>query len=55
MPCCRLPGGLVFNTVTVSIPKIIDEGVHGDVPLTWIGSVATIVLLFGGIAQLTVG
>ena len=48
-------GGLVFNTVTVSIPKIIDEGVHGDVPLTWIGSIATIVLLFGGAAQLTVG
>ncbi len=48
-------GGLVFNTVTVSIPKIIDEGIHGDVPLTWIGSVATIVLLFGGVAQLTVG
>ena len=48
-------GGLVFNTVTVSIPKIIDEGVHGDVPLTWIGSVATMVLLFGGAAQLTVG
>ena len=48
-------GGLVFNSVTVSIPKIIDEGVHGDVPLTWIGSIATIVLLFGGAAQLTVG
>jgi MFS family permease len=48
-------GGLVFNTVTVSIPKIIGEGVHGDVPLTWIGSVATMVLLFGGAAQLTVG
>lgn len=48
-------GGLVFNTITVSIPKIIDEGVRGDVPLTWVGSVATIVLLFGGAAQLTVG
>lgn len=48
-------GGLVFNTVTISIPKIIDEGVRGDVPLAWIGSVATVVLLFGGAAQLTVG
>lgn len=48
-------GGLVFNTVTISIPKIIDEGIRGDVPLTWIGSIATVVLLFGGIAQLTVG
>jgi MFS family permease len=48
-------GGLVFNTVTISIPKIIDEGIRGDVPLTWIGSIATIVLLFGGAAQLAVG
>jgi MFS family permease len=48
-------GGLVFNTVTISIPKIIDEGMRGDVPLTWIGSIATVVLLFGGVAQLTVG
>jgi MFS family permease len=48
-------GGLVFNTMTISIPKIIDEGLHKDIPLSWIGSIATIVLLFGGIAQLTVG
>lgn len=48
-------GGLVFNTVTISIPKIIDEGIRGNVPLTWIGSIATIVLLFGGVAQLTMG
>jgi len=48
-------GGLVFNVVTVAIPKIIDEGSNGGVPLTWIGSIATIVLLFGGVAQLTVG
>ena len=48
-------GGLVFNTVTISIPKIIDEGMRDNVPLTWIGWVATIVLLFGGAAQLTVG
>jgi MFS family permease len=48
-------GGLVFNTMTISVPKIIDEGVHGEIPLSWIGSIATAVLLFGGIAQLTVG
>jgi len=48
-------GGLVFNTMTISIPKIIDEGLRGDIPLAWIGSIATGVLLFGGIAQITVG
>jgi MFS family permease len=48
-------GGLVFNIVTVAIPKIVDEKLATDVPLTLIGSVATFVLLFGGAAQLTVG
>jgi predicted MFS family arabinose efflux permease len=48
-------GGLVFNTMTISIPKIVDEGIRGDIPLAWIGSIATAVLLFGGVAQLTVG
>jgi MFS family permease len=48
-------GGLVFNIITVAIPKIVDERLAQDVPLALIGSVATFVLLFGGIAQLTVG
>jgi predicted MFS family arabinose efflux permease len=48
-------GGLVFNTITISIPKLVDEGLRGDIPLAWVGSIATAVLLFGGIAQLTVG
>lgn len=48
-------GGLVFNTMTISIPKIVDEGIRGDIPLAWIGSIATAILLLGGVAQLTVG
>ena len=48
-------GGLVFNIITVAIPKIVDEKLAADIPLTLIGSVATFVLLFGGAAQLTVG
>ena len=48
-------GGLVFNTVTVAIPKIVDERFAADIPLAWIGLVATIILLFGGVAQLVVG
>lgn len=50
-----LAGGLVFNIVTVAIPKIVDEKLAQDIPLAIIGSVATFVLLFGGAAQLVVG
>src|SRR6185312_7259670 len=35
-------GGLVFNIMTISVPKIIDEGIRGDIPLAWIGSIATV-------------
>ena len=47
--------GLIFNIITVAIPKIVDERLAQDVPLVLIGSVATMVLLVGGVAQLTVG
>lgn len=50
-----LAGGLVFNTITVAIPKIVDERFAADIPLAWIGLVATFILLFGGVAQLVVG
>jgi MFS family permease len=50
-----LVAGLIFNTMTVAIPKIVDERFAQDIPLVLIGSVATAVLLMGGIAQLTVG
>ena len=50
-----LAGGLVFNILTVAVPKLVDERLAQDIPLALIGSVATMVLLFGGIAQLTVG
>jgi len=48
-------GGLVFNIITVALPKIVDEKFAQDIPLVLIGSVATFVFLFGGVAQLTVG
>lgn len=48
-------GGTVFNILTIAIPKIVDERMAQDIPLVLLGSVATGVLLFGGIAQLTVG
>lgn len=48
-------GGIVFNVLTIAIPKIVDERMVAEIPLVWIGSVATGILLFGGAAQLTVG
>lgn len=48
-------GGIVFNILTIAIPKIVDERMAQDIPLVLLGSVATGVLLFGGMAQLTVG
>jgi predicted MFS family arabinose efflux permease len=46
--------GLVFNTVTIALPKLIDERV-GGISLTAVGGAATVVFLCGGIAQFTVG
>jgi len=48
-------GGTVFNILTIAIPKLIDERMAKEIPLVLLGSVATGVLLFGGVAQLTVG
>jgi MFS family permease len=48
-------GGIVFNILTIAIPKIVDERMAQAIPLVLLGSVATGVLLFGGIAQFTVG
>ncbi len=50
-----LTAGLVFNVLTIALPKIVDEGMVKDVPLVLVGSVATVVLLCGALAQLSVG
>jgi MFS family permease len=47
--------GLVFNVLTIALPKIVDEGVAASVPLVLVGSIATVVLVCGALAQLTVG
>ena len=46
--------GLVFNTVTIALPKVIDERISG-ISLVAVGSIATGVFLCGAIAQFTVG
>lgn len=50
-----LSAGLVFNVLTIALPKIVDEGMVKDVPLVLVGSVATAVLLCGALAQLAIG
>jgi MFS family permease len=50
-----LSAGLVFNVLTIALPKIVDERLSADMPLVVVGSIATAVLVCGALAQLTVG
>jgi MFS family permease len=49
-----LTAGLVFHIVTVALPKIVDERL-GDVPLILVGGLATLIFVFGALAQLAMG
>ena len=50
-----LAAGITFNTMSVSLPKIVDERLGKDVPLIMVGGLATAVFLCGALAQLAVG
>jgi MFS family permease len=50
-----LSAGLVFNTISISLPKIVDERVGNGISLMMVGGVTTAVFLCGAAAQLTVG
>jgi len=50
-----ISAGLVFNALTVTVPKIIDARLGSAIPLTIVGSLATAVFLCGAMAQLSVG
>ena len=50
-----LCGGLIFNVLTIALPKIVDERLASEVPLIVVGSVATLVLVCGAVAQLAIG
>jgi len=50
-----LSSGLVFNALTITLPKIVDARIGEDFPLAIVGSLATAVFLCGGAAQLAVG
>ncbi len=50
-----LSSGTTFNLLTIALPKIVDERLAAHVPLLLAGSVATLVLICGALAQLAVG
>jgi MFS family permease len=47
--------GLVFNTISIALPKIVDERAGGDISLMMIGGLTTAVFLCGAVAQMAVG
>jgi MFS family permease len=50
-----LSAGLVFNTISVALPKIVDERVGSGISLVLVGGLTTAVFLCGAVAQITVG
>ncbi len=50
-----LSAGLVFNIVTVALPKIVDERLGLDLSLVMVGGMATLIFMCGAIAQFTMG
>jgi MFS family permease len=47
--------GLVFNCLTITLPKIVDARIGGGVPIALVGSIATAVFLCGALAQISMG
>ncbi|HLH93410.1 MAG TPA: MFS transporter [Xanthobacteraceae bacterium] len=50
-----ISSGLVFNTVLVALPKLVDEQLGNTVNLTIVGGLATAVFLCGAVSQVIVG
>lgn len=50
-----LAGGLIFNTVSVALPKIVDERLGAEISLMAVGGLTTAVFLCGALAQLAMG
>ncbi len=48
-------GGITFNVVTIALPKVFDERLGFDLPLSTIGMLATSVFILGALTQLTMG
>jgi MFS family permease len=50
-----LSAGLVFQIVTIALPKIVDERIGQGISLVEVGGIATLIFLCGAMAQLAVG
>src|ERR1700704_6285208 len=50
-----ISAGLVFHVTTVALPKIVDERLGLSVSLMQVGGIATLILMCGALAQLTIG
>ncbi len=50
-----LSSGLVFNALTITLPKIVDARIGRDFSLAVVGGLATLVFLSGGAAQILIG
>ena len=50
-----LTAGLIFNAVTVALPKIVEERVGQDMSIASVGRLATAVFICGALAQLAIG
>src|ERR1700681_387360 len=50
-----LSAGIVFNTISISLPKIVDERIGNGISLVMVGGLTTAVFLCGAVAQITVG
>ena len=47
--------GLTFNTISIALPKILDERIGAGVSLLVVGGLTTAVFLCGALAQLAIG
>ncbi len=47
--------GLVFNAITIMLPKLVQQRVASGIPLSQVGVLATAVFLCGGLAQFSMG
>jgi MFS family permease len=47
--------GLVFNALTIMLPKLVEQRISADISLAQAGGLATAVFLCGGMAQFTMG
>src|SRR5262252_7705420 len=50
-----ISAGLVFHVTTVALPKIVDERLGLSISLMQVGGIATLILMCGALAQLTIG